>query len=106
MCLQEVLRALHAHLGSSAAPQVSAALAALHSLSVGHASALLGHYSVLMAILDHTDAYTPDQLHTVCDLKQNLIVCMQGMFDSYAVTFTTRRTHQRYNHASVLYARR
>lgn len=70
MCTQEVLRALHAHLGSSAAPQVSAALATLHSLSVRHVSALLGHTSVLMAILDHMDAYVPDQLHIVRHLKQ------------------------------------
>ena len=69
-CMQEVLRALHAHLGSSAAPQVSTALAALHSLSIRHASALLGHTSVLMAILDHMDAFAPDQLHTVRHLKQ------------------------------------
>ena len=87
--MQEVLRALHAHLGSSAAPQVSAALAALHNLSVRHASALLAHTSVLMAILDHMDAYVPDQLHMVCNLEHNLIVCTQVMYDSHAVTCTT-----------------
>ena len=69
---QEVLCALHVHLGSSAAPQVSAALDALHSLSARHGPALLGHTSVLLAILDHMDAYSPDQLHTVRHVMQTM----------------------------------
>ena len=64
MLAQEVLRALHAHLGSQAAPQVSAALGALLSLAVSHAAALLSHSSFLMAILDHMDHYSPGQLPT------------------------------------------
>ncbi len=59
---QEVLRALHAHLGSQAAPQVSAALSVLLTLAVSHAAALLSHSSFLMAILDHMDHYSPGQL--------------------------------------------
>ncbi|KAK9832697.1 hypothetical protein WJX81_001207 [Elliptochloris bilobata] len=72
---KEVLRALHAHLGSQAAPQVSAALAALLRLSVSRPLALLRHATFLMAILDHMDAYSPEQLHMVFELFSELVVC-------------------------------
>ena len=62
---QEVLRALHSHLGSRLPAQVSTALAALLEMSGKHAELLLGYSAFLTNILEYIEDFTSPQLMQV-----------------------------------------
>lgn len=62
---QEVLRALHSHLGAQVAAEASAALDVLLRLSQQHTAALAGFAAFLTNILDYIEAYTDSQVHQV-----------------------------------------
>jgi len=62
---QEVLRALHSHLGAQVAAETSSALRVLLALSQQHTQALVGYAAFLTNILDYIDTYTDAQVHQV-----------------------------------------
>jgi Fanconi anemia group D2 protein len=62
---QEVLRALHCHLGAQVGGEASAALRVLLRLSREHTASLGRYAAFLTGILDHLDAYTDAQVHQV-----------------------------------------
>ena len=60
--VQEVLRALHSHLGAQVAAETSAALQVLQRLSQQQTASLLGYAAFLTNILDYVDAYSDQQV--------------------------------------------
>ncbi|KAL4428110.1 hypothetical protein ABPG75_002199 [Micractinium tetrahymenae] len=62
---QEVLRALHSHLGAQVPAETSAALGVLVALSRQHPAHLMRYAAFLTNILDYIDAYTDQQVHQV-----------------------------------------
>lgn len=62
---QEVMRALHTHLGSSAAREASAALEVLLQLSLRQSAALAACHESLATVLGYVSKYTDSQLQTV-----------------------------------------
>ena len=63
--MQEVLGALHGHLGSGQAAEVTAALGALLSLAHMHSQALLQHVGFASNLLDCLPSLTQPQVHQV-----------------------------------------
>ena len=63
--VQEVLGALHGHLGSGQAPEVTAALAVLLSLARTHSQELLQHVGFISNVLDCLPSFTQAQTHQV-----------------------------------------
>jgi Fanconi anemia group D2 protein len=69
---QEVLRALHSHLGVQEAAERSAALGVFCQLSEQHTDSL-GRYAAFLAnMLDHVDGYTDSQVHQVRAVLQTV----------------------------------
>ncbi|PRW44427.1 Fanconi anemia group D2-like protein [Chlorella sorokiniana] len=77
---QEVLRALHSHLGAQVAAETSAALQVLLTLSQQHTAALAGYAAFLTNILDYVDGYTDAQVHQVFAVFSELVAgaCRQA----------------------------
>jgi fanconi anemia group D2 protein len=71
---QEVLRALHSHLGPQDPLEASAALDVLKGLAQHHTAALSRHAAFLTALLDHVDSYSDSQLHQVFAILSELVV--------------------------------
>ncbi|KAL4858754.1 Fanconi anemia group D2 protein [Chlorella vulgaris] len=70
---QEVLRALHSHLGVQEAAERSAALGVFCQLSEQHTDSL-GRYAAFLAnMLDHVDGYTDSQVHQVFSVFSELV---------------------------------
>ncbi|KAK9810299.1 hypothetical protein WJX72_008290 [[Myrmecia] bisecta] len=71
---QEVLRCLHAHVGSLSAPEVSTALDVFLGLSTS-CPAHLGQYAAFVtSMMDHLDTFAPAQLHQVFTVLSELVV--------------------------------
>lgn len=77
--VQEVLGALHGHLGSGQAPEVTAALAVLLSLAHTHGQELLQHVGFISNVLDCLPSFTQAQTHQVhCGSTLVQLSCMAG----------------------------
>jgi hypothetical protein len=62
---QEVLRALHSHLGAHVASETDAALQVLTGLARAHTVGLMKYAAFLTNILDYLDGYSDAQTHQV-----------------------------------------
>lgn len=62
---QEVLRALHSHLGAHVPAEVDAALEVLAKLAKAHNAGLMRYAAFLTNILDYLDGYSVSQTHQV-----------------------------------------
>lgn len=65
--LQEVLRALHSHLGAQMAAEASAALQVLLQLATQLTASLMRYAAFLTNILDYIEAYTDAQVGLVSE---------------------------------------
>lgn len=63
--MQELLAALHGHLGSGQAAEVTAALQVLHTLAHTHGQTLLQHVGFISSLLDCLPSLTQAQMHQV-----------------------------------------
>lgn len=62
---QDVLRALHSHLGSNVAAETDMALEVLSTLAREHTASLMAYAAFLTNMLDYLDGYTDAQAHQV-----------------------------------------
>lgn len=81
-CRQEVLRSLHAHLGSSIQTEVTASLSVLKNLVKGQTHDLLHYAAFLTTMLDYVGSYDDEQLAAVFDIFAELVIgCCSENFD-------------------------
>lgn len=72
-CRQEVLRALHTHMGATATAEATAALRVLQRLAHERTSDLMQYAAFLTTILDYVTGYNTEQLTAAFDVFAELV---------------------------------
>jgi len=72
-CRQEILRALHTHLGATASAEATAALQVLQRLAHERTSDLMQYAAFLSTILDYVTGYNTEQLTAAFDVFAELV---------------------------------
>ena len=73
-CRQEVLRALHSHLGAPSSTEATAALGVLQRLAKECTAELMQYAAFLTTILDYVTGYNEEQLIAAFDVFSELVV--------------------------------
>jgi Fanconi anemia group D2 protein len=87
-CRQEVLRALHTHLGATATAEATAALRVLQRLAHERTSDLIQYAAFLTTILDYVAGYNAEQLAAAFDVFAELVAgaCRTNVADGGGCT--------------------